>query len=130
MYINEALKPLARRDLNVEIKNNDFEIETYWTEIIIDKQPNKIIGVVYRHPGKTNDKNCIKVLSNTLSKIQKENKKVLVAGDFNYDLLKFNTNPIIADFLQMMLDNSYQPCITEPTRIVFGNKLKYIGSPS
>ena len=65
---------------------------------------------------------CIDILSNTLNQIHKENKNVLLAGDFNYDLLKFETNPIISDFLQMMLDHSYQPCITEPTRIVHGSK--------
>ena len=122
MYINEDLKPLARPDLNVKIKNDDFEIETYWTEIIIDKQPNRLIGVVYRHPVKINDTKCIEILSTTLSKIQRENKKVLIAGDFNYDLLKHESNANIADFLQLMLDNSYQPCITEPTRIINGNK--------
>ena len=122
VYINDNLKPLARADLNVKIKDDDAEIETYWTEIIVDKQPNRLIGVVYRHPLKQNDKKCIEILSSTLSKIQRENKNVLIAGDFNYDLLKFDSNPIISDFLQMMLDNSYQPCITEPTRIVKGNK--------
>ena len=41
LYISSDLKPLARPDLNVQIKNDDCEIETYWTEIIIDKQPNR-----------------------------------------------------------------------------------------
>ena len=47
-----------------------------------------------------------------------ENKKVFLAGDFNFDLLKHQSNDNVGNFLQMMLDNSYQPCITEPTRIV------------
>ena len=63
-----------------------------------------------------------KVLNETLLKIQRENKKVLLAGDFNFDLLKYETNTSINNFLQTMLNNSYQPCITEPTRMVFGNK--------
>ena len=99
-----------------------MEIETYWTEIKIDKQPNRLVGVVYRHPTKTNDEKCIDVLNETLTKIQRENKKVLLAGDFNYDLLKHETDTNISYFLQMMLNNSYQPCITEPTRIMNGNK--------
>ena len=122
MYISDDLKPLARPDLNVKIKNDNMEIETYWTEIIIDKQPNRLIGVVYRHPCKTNDEKCLEILSSTLTKIRRENKRALFAGDFNYDLLKHESNPNIADFLQLMLDNSFQPCITEPTRIVNGNK--------
>ena len=67
-------------------------------------------------------KNSLEIMSSTLEKIRRENKKVLIAGDFNYDLLKHEVHSNIADFLQMMLTNGYQPCITEPTRIVNGNK--------
>ena len=76
-----------------------IEIETFSTEIIIDKQPNRLIGVVYKHPDKHNNKKCIEILSNTLTQICKENKNVLIAGDFNYDLLKFDSNPIVSEFL-------------------------------
>ena len=122
LYISDDLKPLVRTDLNHKIKNDDVEIETYWIEIIIDKQPNRLIGVVYRHPAKHNDKIFLEILTSTLTKIHNEHKNVLITGDFNFDLLKFESIPIISEFLQMMLNNSYQPCITEPTRIVHGNK--------
>ena len=108
--------------MNIKVKNDDIEIETYWTEIIIDKQPNRLVGVVYRHPSKRDDKKSIELLNESLSKINRENKKVFLAGDFNFDLLKHATNPNIGNFLQMMLNNGYQPCITEPTRIINGNK--------
>ena len=78
--------------------------------------------MVYRHPCKRNDEKSIEILNETLSKIHRENKKVLLAGDFNFDLLKHETNTTIGNFLQMMLNNSYQPCISEPTRIIHGNK--------
>ena len=39
LYISDELKPLARPDLNVKIKDESCEFETYWTEIIFDKQP-------------------------------------------------------------------------------------------
>jgi hypothetical protein len=121
LYIKDDLKPLARPDLNVKIKDDAVELETYWTEIILEKQPNRLIGVVYRHPNK-NDQRCIEILNDTLNKIKKENKKILLAGDFNYNLLLHESNPKISDFLHMMLDNGFQPCITEPTRIVSGCK--------
>ena len=108
--------------INIQIKTEDFEIETHWIEIIIEKQPNRLVGVVYRHPSNVNDEKSIEVLNETLLKIQRENKKVLLAGDFNFDLLKYETDTSINNFLQTMLNNSYQPCITEPTRMVFGNK--------
>ena len=122
LYISTDLKPRARPDLNVKIKTNDMEIETYWTEIIIDKQPNRLVGVVYRHPSKSNNDNSVEILNETLTKIHRENKKVFLASDFNFDLLKHETDTNTGNFLQMMLNNGYQPCITEPTRIMNGNK--------
>ena len=122
LYISTDLKPRARPDLNVKIKTDDMEIETYWTEIIIEKQPNRLVGVVYRHPSKSNNDKSVEILNETLTKVHRENKKVFLAGDFNFDLLKHETDTNVGNFLQMMLNNGYQPCITEPTRIINGNK--------
>ena len=70
LYINEALKPLPRKDLNIKIKENDFEMETCWYEIIFEKQPNRLIGVVYRHPTR-NDMKSIEAINSTLEKVKK-----------------------------------------------------------
>ena len=91
LYVNEELKPLPRPDLNIKVKEENFELETYWTEIIIENQPNQLIGVVYRHPSK-NDRKSIELINETLTKIRKENKKVLLAGHFNFDLLKHESD--------------------------------------
>ena len=47
---------------------------------------------------------------------------MFLAGDLSFDLLKHETDTNTGNFLQMMLNNGYQPCITEPTRIMNGNK--------
>ena len=78
--------------------------------------------MVYRHPSKKNNDKCIDLINETLCKIQRENKKVILTGDFNFDLLKHETNKDVENFLLMMLNNNYQPCITEPTRIISGDK--------
>ena len=39
-------------------------------------------------------------------------------GDFNYDILKMQKNQHIDDFINTMFSNFFQPCITEPTRVV------------
>jgi len=122
MYINSDLKPLPRNDLNIKIKDDDCEIETYWSEIILDKQPNRLICVVYRHPIKNKDTKTVELLNSTFAKIRKENKKVTITGDFNFDLLNHDKNPAVSSFLHMMLDNNFQPCINAPTRIVNGSK--------
>ena len=87
LYISDDLKPLPRKDLNIKLRENDFEMETCWYEIVLDKQTNRLIGVVYRHPSKINDLKSSELLNSTLSKIKKENKKALLVGDFNYNLL-------------------------------------------
>ena len=61
-------------------------------------------------------------LQAVLNKIKKENKNTLIVGDFNFDLLNHENNDQISKFLHMLIENSYQPCILEPTRIVQGNK--------
>ena len=58
--------------------------------------------------------NCLK---NNLGKIKKENKLVITAGDFNYNLLKYECNEYTNEFINM-IGNFFQPCILEPTRIV------------
>ena len=55
-------------------------------------------------------------------KMSKEKTKIIaIAGDFNYDLLKYGTDIKTESFLNLMIENHFQPCITEPTRIVEGN---------
>ena len=56
-----------------------------WVEVLDekDKKNNKIIRKDY---------GFIQELSQILQKISKENKHIVIAGDFNYDLLKHNDN--------------------------------------
>ena len=82
---------------------------------------NTIIGVIYRHPSGKSDK-FIANLQTTLKKIKKENKKTVICGDFNQNLLNFDVDKNVNCFLCTMLDYSFQPCITEPTRITNSNK--------
>ena len=121
VYINSDLSYNPRKDLDVKIHTNECEMEAFWIEIIFDKQPNRLIGVVYRHPKKT-DLQSTDNLQNTLNIIKKENKNTIILGDFNYDLLNHENSDQISKFLHMMLENSFQPCILEPTRITLGNK--------
>ena len=120
-YVNKNLKPKSRKDLNFKVKDEQTEIETCWIEIICDKEPNRLIGLVYRHPYK-NDPKSTGLLNETLEKIKKENKNVLLTGDFNYDLLLYTKIEEISTFLNMTIQHNFQPCILEPTRIVDGNK--------
>ncbi len=39
-------------------------------------------------------------------------------GAFNIDLLKYDSNTNINDFVKMMFSFHFQPCILHPTRII------------
>ncbi len=63
------------------------------------------------HPKKTWNFNT------TLVKLEKNNKEVILAGDFNIDLLKLNEKNIISEYFDMITNNSFYPKITVPTRL-------------
>ena len=121
VYINSDLSFNPRKELSIRIKTEQCELEAFWVELILDKQPNRLVGVVYRHP-RRNDSQTTENLQTIINKIKKENKNTLILGDFNFDLLNHENNDQISKFLHMMIENSFQPCILEPTRIVQGNK--------
>jgi hypothetical protein len=52
-----------------------------------------------------------------LAKLEKNNKDVILAGDFNIDLLKINEKNIISEYFDMLTSNSFYPKITVPTRL-------------
>ena len=78
--------------------------------------------VVHTDTQEKTTKKTTEKLSETLDKLKKENKKIFIVGDFNYDLLNHEHSNNISEFLNMMLENSLQPCIIEPTRIVPSSK--------
>ena len=57
-----------------------------------------------------------------MKKINREKKKTIICGDFNLNLLHFDTDKETHSFLSTMFQNSFQSCITEPTRITNSNK--------
>ena len=56
-------------------------------------------------------------MSNCLNKLNKENKEVFIAGDFNIDLLKYDANIKYRYFYNLMTSSGFLPQITQPTRI-------------
>ena len=120
-YIRDTHSPTDRKDLDFKIEDRDSQSEGYWTELISDSTPNIIIGVLYRHPSGKAEKFFLK-LESILKKLKKEKKKTIICGDFNLDLLNFDRDKNINQFLCMMLEHGFHPCITEPTRITNANK--------
>src|SRR6218665_162576 len=80
------------------------------------KGPNFILGSVYRPPGQDlitfNDEfNLI------LSDLCKKYKIIHLAGDFNIDLLKYQSHNLTNQFVNCIAAHHLLPTITRPTRI-------------
>ena len=52
-----------------------------------------------------------------LSKLNKENKEIFLAGDFNFDLLKTETDTNTQTFYDLMCSYGTLPQIIQPTRV-------------
>ena len=116
-YIKNSLNYVARHDLDFKSHSPQHDFECKWVEMVgKNPQDNLIIGVHYRHPFKY-DKDYLKYLIKILDLIKKENKNVVITGDFNYNLLNYQTNTNINDFLSSLLGHLYLPHILGPTRI-------------
>ena len=80
VYIKDTIPYITRPDLSKNIKNTQSEFEVLWIEIISPKKENI---------PKQKDKEFLQYLDNTLQKTKKENKEIIITGDFNLNLLKF-----------------------------------------
>ena len=102
-----------RDDLKIRTK----EFEAVWVEIKNKGCKNTVVGCVYRHPHYNNINDFSKYINKCLIKLNKENKDVYIAGDFNIDLLKYETNTNNREFYNLMTSNGFLPLIIQPTRI-------------
>ena len=115
LYISKELNFKPRKDLEIY---ESRELESSFVEIINKKSSNDIVGVIYRHPKM--DPNVfidtkINHVTNILSK--EKNKKIYIAGDFNFDLLKYSNHTETANFFDKMTSNLLVPLILVPTKI-------------
>ena len=121
-YIRNIHKYIERKKLDLSFCDDNNEFQTKWIEIINEKNVNILIGVFYRHPRKSSDNIFCENLKQKLSIIKKENKNIILVGDFNYCLLKYSSDKHVRLFVDTLYENFVQPCILEPTRIVKGQR--------
>ena len=100
-YIKDSITNINRTGLDSYEYDNTFEFGAKWIEIINKNKKNFIIASVYRHPYK-NETAFLDYLQKTLQKIKKENKTVIITGDFKYNLLNSGNDSNIDMFLELM----------------------------
>ena len=114
LYLDKTINYTTRDDL---LLYKTKELESIFVEIIQPKGKNLIVGCIYRHPHMEITEFNEHFLTKLISNLKKEKKDVLLLGDFNIDLLKYDSQVAVASFLDKMYANAMIPYITGPTRI-------------
>ena len=83
-----------------------------------------IIDVVYRPPKIAIDL-FIGELSRIFNSLSKENKYVVLMGDYNVNLLNVESHNMTTEFIEMIYSFSVLPVINRPTRVQ-GNSVSLI----
>ena len=109
-FVSANIKFNVREDLNKDFIDNNCEFETFWIEI-----EKTVVGVIYNHP-RRNSTDFLIHLDSVLKKLSKENKDVIISGDFNLDLLRTDKVKMVENFVNLMFTSFYQPLILQPTR--------------
>ena len=90
LYINSNINYIRRNDLQI---NKKKELESTFIEIINpNKTKNIIVGCIYRHPCMDPSEFNDFYLNELLNNLRKENKQIVLMGDFNIDLIKYDSN--------------------------------------
>ena len=109
LYIKWDLIYKLRNDLKI-FKTK--ELESIFIEIINPKHKNVIVGCIYHHPCmklKKFNNDFMTYLSEKL--LKEKNKHIILMGDFNADLLKYENDTDTADFLDQIYASSLLPHI-------------------
>ena len=89
-------------------------------EITNEKSKNTILNLTYRPPN-GNVKEFEKHLNKILSTNDILKKEVIIAGNFNMNLLDFEQKKEVQNFLKIMFEHSMMPVINKPTTRVTKN---------
>ena len=110
------VQDFVKVSIRPELTKSEPGFEALWIEVLNDAHSNQLCGVIYRHPN-GNISEFMEYLNFALDKTNRENKPCVIMGDFNLDLLKYDSHPETDNFLNAMLSNCFQPHILQPTRI-------------
>ncbi|XP_065654555.1 uncharacterized protein LOC136081185 [Hydra vulgaris] len=114
VYIKSELNYNLRSDLIIQ---NNKELESTFIEILLPSEKNIIVGCIYCHPCMSTSEFNITYIQTLLDKLSLENKNIVLLGDFNINLLKYDSCNDVSNFLDLMCSFSLFPLITQPTRI-------------
>lgn len=92
------------------------DLECLWIENHCQSQSNTVCSVIYGHPN-SNFEKFSNYLMAAIDKISIEKKYCTLMGDFNINLLNFDSHTPTDEFINTMTAYCFQPHIIQPTRI-------------
>ncbi|XP_041483858.1 uncharacterized protein LOC121430607 [Lytechinus variegatus] len=114
LYTKEGIEVHPRTDSELDIYD-----EALWCDITSQgTELDLLIGIVYRSPNNTNEQNDN--LNKALYLLNKEQKDILIMGDFNYRDINWETMQAGSGkseaFLDVIMDNLWTQHVSAPTR--------------
>ena len=100
-----------------ELTCNDDNTECIFVKVTKSGE-NVIVGCCYRKPDHSNYMSFISTLSDKISSLD-SNCKLIMAGDFNFDLLQINNETGVSTFVDSMLALGLVHTISKATRDIF-----------
>ena len=112
LYMKSGLTLIPRPDLSKD--STDFE--SVWVEIENKNGKNYLFCCAYRHPSTSFD-TFSEYLQEVLSIPAVSNKQVFILGDFNINLLNYNSCTPITNYVNFLFSKQYLPYIIHPSRV-------------
>ena len=103
-YIKSNISFVVRQELTKKLSYSQSKYESNWIEIMHTSKENPVVGVVYRHP-KQKDTDFLQYLKQTFKTLSKKKKKVILTGELNINLLNFDKNKEVNEFLGLLTSN-------------------------
>jgi hypothetical protein len=110
----------VRDDLSYQSENG---YESTFIEISQTRRKNIICGCIYKHPNLPPDQFFEECLLKILDKITKEDKLITLMGDFNLNLLNYDTAKCSSDFYDIVTSHNLQPLILQPSRVTLRSQM-------
>ena len=112
IYASKKFDMIERLELN----SNSPEYESTWIEIKNKRSRNIVIASIYRHPH-NNFKDFFEYLEKCLNVIAQKNKELYICGDFNFDLLKIDSDHVTQHFFNLFCSFGLLPHVLQPSRV-------------
>ena len=96
---------------------------------VVNSERNIIVCVIYRPPN-TDTLVFIELFNDILDIIKREDKLCYILGDFNINILNYDTHSATAQFMDTLHENAFFPLINRPTRVTPTSATLIIYSPT